>query len=1422
MFSSNILKQYKSHSLITNVIRPQLYNNKAGFLRSFSNRSILFNKANDGANYSPDEIVSEDTLSHEQLSESELLKKFNSYSQNGSVSKDLLETLDNDTKNIMLNNSLNETMNVSDSRTLNVYKSYQEELAESFNNADPEETLSSAQKQGKAKSSYIKLLVKQGKFSEAFDTLTSYSYIPSYSEYFLTDDYLMYIKEFLKTKNLKAFNIKKNNYYGEFEEKDKHFLSGLDIWNLFKEHKETISGLQVPSTRIKAIYLEQLIVSTFEGEIPENIENPQGEFRLNDILDSVTNDGVVSLYDTDVFKAENDLSPEVFKILYYIPEFNNFLEDEIKKVVKLDLDSIQDDQSFLAETGLLPSLNSNNEQNADAFSKFVDDFINKHAHLKKKLVHQEGNESIAGNTLDFLKDDVKSLKLSQNDKFEILKFLTINRKALNGDSWIEHFVSIDTHGVFGIYKSIPHENEELKNKFSNLLESLNLRRQLEIENACSKNGVKLEVFKRNRKFGTKVMNFKSLDMLTKWQLELASALDKMKGETSSTNEVELKKFEILNELSSESIAIIAIFTFIKEMTFYKHKNDLDDLNRDFSLGVSQISKVIGQALTFEFSKCRLGEDFFEDGGKRKSVLKQRFYESYVKKHKSGVIPSAIKEQVEINLGVTVLDLILSNCTVKAKNVNTNEIMKTSAFNRTYANTEEGVKGILTLHPIVVKKLSVGAPKFETNMHALPMLRRPRDWTDGTDGGYLSSRTLLLRLRNNREQRFHLKKSFNENPDLSVDILEGVNTLSRTAWTINQKVYEVVTKLWNTGKEFASIPPANFHEITDPKNPKNVFYKKLNDDTTSPGEKRLMTVELGNMRQKYLSIRSTEAYKLVLAQSFMGERFYFPHTLDFRGRAYPINVYLNQLGNDLSRSLLVFWEGKKLGPDGLDWLMIHLGNTCGLSKKSFADRIQFVKDNLEELRKDAEDPHRPNAFWSQAEDPFQCLSALYEIVAAYDCPEGIENYVCHLPVHQDGSCNGLQHYAALGRDKPGAKEVNLLPSDVPQDVYSSVAKIVNEKIYKQDETRQELKEVQKAIRELLPVITRKIVKQPVMTTVYGVTKYGAKHQVAKQLAKFDVYENDKSKIMRHSVYITEKIFSSLNDIFNSASVIQDWLGIASNLIAKSVCIPGIKQLSEKDLKLSSVSTLMWTTPLGLRVVHPYRNESIVTVNTSLQSVKFTKVREDSQVNVSKQSNAFPPNYIHSLDASHMLLTAVECTKRKIPFSSVHDSYWSLPGDADNLSVILREKFVHLHSKDLIASLKQELEARYSQNVSLCRFFSNSPIADEIREYRYNFRVKYNHLPSLRDELTLESVRNALLKSPNAESRKKGAEMVTVLSIIESYTEEEIKSYIVPEKSQGKTVASTSTVRAYLPLKFPNPPQKGVFQIEEVLGSKYFFS
>jgi DNA-directed RNA polymerase, mitochondrial len=35
-------------------------------------------------------------------------------------------------------------------------------------------------------------------------------------------------------------------------------------------------------------------------------------------------------------------------------------------------------------------------------------------------------------------------------------------------------------------------------------------------------------------------------------------------------------------------------------------------------------------------------------------------------------------------------------------------------------------------------------------------------------------------------------------------------------------------------------------------------------------------------------------------------------------------------------------------------------------------------------------------------------------------ENPADYMCHLHVHVDGSCNGMQHYAAFGRDESGGR------------------------------------------------------------------------------------------------------------------------------------------------------------------------------------------------------------------------------------------------------------------------------------------------------------------------------------------------------------------------------------------------------------------
>lgn len=89
--------------------------------------------------------------------------------------------------------------------------------------------------------------------------------------------------------------------------------------------------------------------------------------------------------------------------------------------------------------------------------------------------------------------------------------------------------------------------------------------------------------------------------------------------------------------------------------------------------------------------------------------------------------------------------------------------------------------------------------------------------------------------------------------------------------------------------------------------------------------------------------------------FLGDTFYLPHNLDFRGRAYPLPPHLNHIGDDLSRGLLLFGEAKPLGERGLRWLKIHLSNLYGYDKGTLEERAEFVHKHLDDILDSAVNP-----------------------------------------------------------------------------------------------------------------------------------------------------------------------------------------------------------------------------------------------------------------------------------------------------------------------------------------------------------------------------------------------------------------------------------------------------------------------------------
>ncbi|KAJ5178244.1 uncharacterized protein N7500_000943 [Penicillium coprophilum] len=652
------------------------------------------------------------------------------------------------------------------------------------------------------------------------------------------------------------------------------------------------------------------------------------------------------------------------------------------------------------------------------------------------------------------------------------------------------------------------------------------------------------------------------------------------------------------------------------------------------------------------------------------------------------------------------------------------------------------------------------PPAELLARHLPMVCKPKPWTGPRTGGYKIYQTNLVRTTPGELlQPAYLKAVLKD--DGLKEIRSGLDVLGSTGWKINQSVFDVMLEAWNGGQPIGKLAPLN-PDIPSPEQP------SPDADYAAQKEWHQKIREVENLRSGFHSVRCFQNFQLEVARAYRKEVFYLPHNMDFRGRAYPLPPYMNQMGADNSRGLLLFDKGKALGVSGMRWLKIQIANLFGFDKASMSEREQFTMDNLDDVLDSANAGLHGRRWWLQAEDPWQLLAACCELRNALQLPDPTK-YISHLPIHQDGSCNGLQHYAALGGDRVGAQQVNLEPSDRPSDVYTGVCEFVKEAIAQDAANGDQL------ARRLEGRVTRKIVKQTVMTNVYGVTFLGATRQVKRQLIDYlpDLNNTDRNTA---AFYIATKIFGALGSMFNGAHEIQYWLGDCAQRITQSVTPEQIEELTQAalvpkeerdegfltatDPEKSFRSTVIWTTPLGLPVVQPYRTRKTRRVATSLQDISLVEPGFDDVVSKRKQLQAFPPNFIHSLDATHMILSANACSEAGLTFSAVHDSFWTHAADIDQMNLILRDAFVRMHSDDVVGRLGAEFKVRYGKNLFLARLPRTTRIGRAVFAHRQSTRI------SKLQELINEHRRQTLLNSEDPEDQAEGRAMVTPCSIFES--------------------------------------------------------
>jgi DNA-directed RNA polymerase len=722
----------------------------------------------------------------------------------------------------------------------------------------------------------------------------------------------------------------------------------------------------------------------------------------------------------------------------------------------------------------------------------------------------------------------------------------------------------------------------------------------------------------------------------------------------------LKKwFQNECNLSSEQVCFIAISQMLNSL-------------REYS--VQSVSLRIGSIILDSMNYQKF---ISEAGGLYKAILQNVKSSTAIHKHR--VLKGAMHSIAEIP------DEILDKET-RAKvglRLITTVVEATGLFELAPDGTRTGNKvSALKIHP--TPELTEFLDEMNSLMelrkpYNLPMVVPPKPWSSLFDGGYWfapRSRTSCLIKGVNQQQLNTLVKHDWTN------VFEDVNRIQATAWRVNTKVLDIMKQCMEYNFVFAKIPASTLKEIPKewgdlPDEEWKAF--KENNPEKAKAWKYQQAVEHDKFNRG-ISKRDAIFRTIGVAEQFrLEDELYFPYQLDSRGRAYPTAAVLSPQTGDVAQGLLELAEGKALGVDGLRWLLIDLANCWGEDKVTLDERVVWALDNRDMIINCASDPLNFD-MWEKADKPFNFLARCIAFTEASELNDPT-SYVSHLGGQLDGSNNGCQHFGAMMRDYKTCIAVNVLPTERPQDVYKIVAEEVQPLIdadLADGGSFSLTKDLSVPVKWVaLPwkgKVDRSLVKQPTMTTPYGVTKRGVDGQLQEYIKKFHAEKgkpftnpHPESNMKQACTYLAGKVDDAINNAMTKAKDAMYFLQDTAEIFSKETNLP-----------------IQWVTPNGFLCVQDRRKQKgkrveVHTGGTKMR-VAISMNYDTPDIHPQKARSGIAPNVVHSLDACHMLSTVRTCwdTHGISSFSLIHDSYGVHHADLTKMRDVLREEFVNMYA------------------------------------------------------------------------------------------------------------------------------------------------
>jgi DNA-directed RNA polymerase len=169
----------------------------------------------------------------------------------------------------------------------------------------------------------------------------------------------------------------------------------------------------------------------------------------------------------------------------------------------------------------------------------------------------------------------------------------------------------------------------------------------------------------------------------------------------------------------------------------------------------------------------------------------------------------------------------------------------------------------------------------------------------------------------------------------------------------------------------------------------------------------------------------------------------------------------------------------------------------------------------------------------------------------------------------------------------------------------------------------------------------------------------------------------------SKFLSHVVYDTIGTVVVAARSAMDWLRDAAK-IATDGAIP-----------------VTWTSPCGFPVQQEYKVNVGQKIEVFYQGSRMylTVLRDGTKLDKRKQASSISPNFVHSLDAAHLMRTVALCGENSIDdVCVIHDSFATHAANTDELANLLRRAFIEQYTPDVLGRFRDQLGAQLSEELA----------------------------------------------------------------------------------------------------------------------------